>query len=90
MRHYIFKDRIDRNVLNLGYGGKSRFILVGGKPYSWGRGSVGGTEGVEDTMEYVHKRPKKNLSQFEISNWHDVLFHLHEDFIAPSLWNNYF
>ena len=40
-------------------------------------------------MEYVCKRPKLNLSQFEISNWHDVLFRLHEDFIAPSLWNNY-
>ena len=40
-------------------------------------------------MEYVCKRPKLNLSQFEISNWHDVLFRLHKDFIAPSLWNNY-
>ena len=41
-------------------------------------------------MEYVYKRPKKYLRQFEISNWHDFLFCSHEDFIAPSLCNNFF
>ena len=31
MQHYIFKDTVGRNeVWNLGYGGKSRDILVGG------------------------------------------------------------
>ena len=40
------------------------------------------TEEVEESMEYVYQRPKVNLSKFEISNWHDVLFR--EDFIVPS------
>ena len=31
IQHYIFKDTVGRNdVWNLGYGGKSRYILVGG------------------------------------------------------------
>ena len=63
---------------------------LGGKSYSWGGGWAGETEGVENTMEYFYKRPKVNLSQFEISNWHDFLLSLHEVFITPSLWNNYF
>ena len=41
-------------------------------------------------MECVYMGPKVNLCKFEISNWHEFLFRLHEDFIAPSLWNNYF
>ena len=41
-------------------------------------------------MECIYMGPKVNLCQFEISNWHEFLFRLHEDFIAPSLWNNYF
>ena len=31
IRHYIFQDHVGRNVWNLGYGGKSRYILVGGE-----------------------------------------------------------
>ena len=52
IRHYIFKDRVSRNnVWNLGYGENlDIFWLGGGKPKVWGRGLLGGTEGVEDIM----------------------------------------
>ena len=40
-------------------------------------------------MGYVYERPKVNLSKFEISNWHDFLFRLSEDFIVPSSFFDY-
>ena len=40
IRHNIFKDRIDRNVLNLGYEGKSRYILVGGRASHKAKGEI--------------------------------------------------
>ena len=44
--HYIFKDSVGRNFWNLGYGENlDTFWLGRGKPYSWGRGLLGGEAG---------------------------------------------
>ena len=69
IRHYIFKDCVGRNnVWNLGYEGNLDIFWLEGEPYRWGRGLLGGTEGVEDTMgiennidKTVEKNVKKNI-----------------------------
>lgn len=35
---------------NLGYGGNLNIFWLGGKPYSCGRGLLGDTEGIEDSI----------------------------------------
>ena len=50
IRHYIFKDLCGKNVWNLGYGGNLDIFRFWGNSYSRGRGLLGETDGVEDTI----------------------------------------
>ena len=49
--HHIFQDRVGRNdVWNIGYGGKSIYILVFASLIAWREVCLGRTEGVEHPM----------------------------------------
>ena len=50
IRHYIFKDRVGRNVWNLVYGENLDLFLFGRQAIQLGERLLGGTEEVEDTM----------------------------------------
>ena len=67
IRHNIFKDCIDRNVLNLGYergGGESRYILVVGRAIHVAVGEIHLRRLKGGTME----TQSEHLNQFEIQS----------------------
>ena len=71
--HYIFKDCIDRNVLNLGYGGNvDIFWLGGGQVIQPGeRFSWGDWRGGEHYRSTFTKDPERTIKLVWNSNWPD-------------------
>ena len=97
IRHNIFKDCIDRNVLNLGYeggggGGESRYILVVGMASHIAAGEVQlrKLKRWRTLWSLFTRDPEWTFKSVWNSNWHDFLFCLREDFIVLSIQNNCF
>ena len=65
IQHYIFKDTVGRNdVWNLGYGGKYRYILVGGgKPQLGEKFARGNWRGGKHHVYCNSLRFAKNITQ---------------------------
>ena len=86
IQHNIFKDCIDRGVLNLGYGWESRYILVMGRASHIAVGEVEfrRLKGWRALWSTFTRDPEWALKSVWNSNWHDFLFCLCEDFIVPS------
>ena len=66
-----WKSTLSQTCLKFRLRGESRYILWGmwGKPYSWGRGLLGESEGVEETMVF-----NISFDQKMLIDWHVSLF----------------